>query len=51
MLREVINALAQQSDLNLRRASIALMEFELLKQFFSLRLSNSIVPPFIISLS
>jgi hypothetical protein len=41
MLREVIDALAQQRDLNFRRARIRLMEFELLNDFFPLRLSNS----------
>jgi hypothetical protein len=41
VLREVFDALAQQGYLNLRRASIALMKFELLNNFFSFRLSNS----------
>jgi hypothetical protein len=40
VLREVFDALAQQCDLNFRRASIGLMEFELLNNVFSLRLSN-----------
>ncbi len=40
VLREVINALAEQGNLYLRRAGIGLMESELLNDFFPLLLSN-----------
>ena len=40
VLREVIDALTEQSDLNLRGARIGLMESELPNYFFPLRLSN-----------
>jgi hypothetical protein len=40
VLREVLDPLAQQGYLNFRRASIGLMESELLNLFFTLRLSN-----------
>jgi len=40
MFREVINALAQQGNLHLRRAGIFVMEFELPNDFLSLLLSN-----------
>jgi len=39
--REVIDALAQQCHLNLWRASIVLMESELLNESLSFGLSNS----------
>jgi hypothetical protein len=39
--REVFDALAQQCDLNLWRASIGLVDSELLNLFFSFGLSNS----------
>jgi hypothetical protein len=40
VLREVIDTLTQQRYLNFGRARVRLMEFELLNNFFSLRLSN-----------
>ena len=40
VLREMIDALAQQGNLNFRRARIGLMEFEMVNNFFSLGLSN-----------
>jgi hypothetical protein len=40
VLREVIDALTQQCNLNFRGASIGLMDSELLNDVFSFRLSN-----------
>ncbi len=49
VLGKVVDALAEQSDLNFRRAGIRLMNPELLDDFLFLLLSNSHVLRFFLS--